>query len=529
MSRSIHSTYNDYGREKRSRYATPEAREERLEALRQEIRKKRRVKRRVGQGRGAPPWADLPPVAAEAVPIRVVEEGPWVHYPASPDDLRAVMRRLPAGVLTGLSGVRLCLGSKHQEKGLSPEERARAGRDPLVGRVGYENLPGVFGGRYLGTYFRPARIDLYAYVYDPAFPGLATWELYLRLRMLSTFVHEVAHHDDATRRVARGRWRMDDTDKNEGYAGATQARWVQQCVVPYLEEAYPEAVREFGAWLSHHGGTEIPLALLAGGWRWDAEGKAVPLYFGSACEAFGELAEGVHKGEPLTANRLEFARYLHYGENYAEALRILGRVLGEEPANPEALTLQADVLEHQGEHQLAEALARQVVTADENYTDAWMVLADVYEGRQEWGRLLEAAGRGVRGTDPSDWNWRALLVHRGRANLELANFADLAADVEALEAWAEGRSHSRDAAALRALLLLRTGRCEEALQVALLNLGQKCLPRHRAILTAARFEAAHRLGRPDEAGTLPTDVIDTLRHLHYGGWVDRLAGLGPAS
>src|SRR5262249_39613447 len=162
------STHNEYRREKRSRYAAPEVQEERLAALREQIRKKRRVKQGARQERSAPPWVDLPPVAPEAVPVRIIEQGSWIHYPASPDDLRAVMRRLPAGVLTGLSGIQLCLGSKKQERGLSHKERVREERDPWVGRVSYEILPGVFAGRYLGTWFHPpTRIDLYAYVYDP--------------------------------------------------------------------------------------------------------------------------------------------------------------------------------------------------------------------------------------------------------------------------------------------------------------------------------------------------------------------------
>jgi hypothetical protein len=117
-------------------------------------------------------------------------------------------------------------------------------------------LPGVFGGRVLGTWFsRGPRIEMYAYVYDPlTLPHDAGWELYLRLRMLATFVHEIAHHFDGTERVARGRWRMDRTDANEIYAERWQHEWTQQAVVPYLEERYPRETRAFLAWVARHGG-----------------------------------------------------------------------------------------------------------------------------------------------------------------------------------------------------------------------------------------------------------------------------------
>ena len=90
MSRSIHATRNEYGRESRFRYAAGDVRDRRLEIYREQLRKKRCIKEGVRRERGAPPPADLPPAAAEAVPVQVVDEGRYIHYPASPDDhLRA--------------------------------------------------------------------------------------------------------------------------------------------------------------------------------------------------------------------------------------------------------------------------------------------------------------------------------------------------------------------------------------------------------------------------------------------------------
>lgn len=519
MSRSIHSTHNEYRRERAYRYTDGDAQHVRLEAIRERIQKKRRIKSQVRDERGRLPLADLPPVAVDAIPVNIIEQGKWIHYPASPADLQCVMGRLPVGVLTGLSGIRLCLGGEYQEEGLTSEERAEAERDPWIGRVGCENLPGVFGGRILGTYWTPARIDLYAYVYDSALLERATWEIYLRLRMLSTFVHEVAHHEDYMRRDVRGRWRMDNMDKAEDFAEATAAIWVKECVVPYVEEAYPDAVRNLNAWVEHNGGTAVPLALLAGDWRWDTDGKAASVCFGSAKEAFVNLVRNVHEGGERTATRLQFARDLHYGENYPEALSVIGRVLKKQPANLEALTLQADIFEHQGESGKAETLAQQVVNQDENYVDAWMVLADVHEAQGDWSQLVVTAARGISATDDTDWRRGALLAHRARANLELGNYANVVRDLESLSETLGGE---RTAASLRAVLLLRTGHYEEAFRLADSHVVEK-LWTGRAVFIAVRFEAAHKLGWSDKAGELSAEVLNVLRRNKFGDWVDQLA------
>lgn len=66
----------------------------------------------------------------------------------------------------------------------------------------------------------------------------------MRLHSLATFVHEVANHWDFTFRMARGRWSGGDYDKSEEYAGRMPCTWLRDCVVPYLEDAYPEDVME---------------------------------------------------------------------------------------------------------------------------------------------------------------------------------------------------------------------------------------------------------------------------------------------
>src|SRR6185436_4288863 len=107
MSRSIHTTHGDLSREKRCSYSSKELHRQRLRELASAIGKKQRIKLHSRQDRRKRRAADVGPLATDEIPIEVVDEGPWIHYPAAPDDLRAVLARLPAGVLDGLGGIRL--------------------------------------------------------------------------------------------------------------------------------------------------------------------------------------------------------------------------------------------------------------------------------------------------------------------------------------------------------------------------------------------------------------------------------------
>lgn len=128
-----------------------------------------------------------PTVVSTAIPIDVIDRGSHVHYPASIDDLRGVMERLPSGSLNGLGGIELCLTP------LDPGREPDATLDPFVGRLGTEIVAGVYAPDVLGRYrANGARIELFAYVYDPETPERSILEMYLRLAMLATLVHELA-------------------------------------------------------------------------------------------------------------------------------------------------------------------------------------------------------------------------------------------------------------------------------------------------------------------------------------------------
>jgi hypothetical protein len=97
-----------------------------------DLERKRHVKALVARERlqPRPPW---PEVVADAVPITVEDhEGPFVHHPASVDDLRAVIARLPPGSMDGIAGIELCLGRLPADSADLEDDAI----DPLVGRFG---------------------------------------------------------------------------------------------------------------------------------------------------------------------------------------------------------------------------------------------------------------------------------------------------------------------------------------------------------------------------------------------------------
>ncbi len=183
MARSRHTTRRDLREELRWNHSQAEGRKERLKKIRKELREKRTIKRLVSAERRQGSADRVGPIPVTAIPIRIRESGPFVHYPASPDELCEVLRRVPPGTADGIEEIELALGCARQkeyvlEEGCDPDEV-----DPHVGRHGGLDLPGVYCGHLLGVYDSPpGRIELYAYVYDPAIINRAIKETYLKVR-----------------------------------------------------------------------------------------------------------------------------------------------------------------------------------------------------------------------------------------------------------------------------------------------------------------------------------------------------------
>ena len=214
MSRSIHATRAELERERLWRWSDPLVRRKRLREVARALAKKRCIKEEVRRERAGDAVAPRSvPLDVTALPVHVLDQGEWIHHPATEADVRAILRALPPGTADGLTGVELLLGAGAQRPSARELEFGDIVEDP-TGRLAIERLPGVFEGICLGVYNPSrARIRLFAYVHDPLLSERAPFGPYLKLRMLATLVHEVAHHFDLRRRVARGRWRADDEEK----------------------------------------------------------------------------------------------------------------------------------------------------------------------------------------------------------------------------------------------------------------------------------------------------------------------------
>ena len=425
MSRSIHATWREYARLRATDFAEPETKRAALRELRSSLWKKGRIKDAVRTGRTVAPRE-----TGEGAPVHVRDRGPFVHHAACEEDVREIMPRLPRGVTAGLRRVELRLGTLAQEVG----EGAEA--DPLTGRIGHEWMPGVWSGNVLGSYSRgSARIWINAYVYDRAAQSLApVWEILLKASALSTLVHEVAHHHDATARRARGRWRMDGEHTVEMYAEALQHEWTRSIVIPYLRERYPADVARLERWVAEHGGVALPFEALIDDPRAIKRNGCVRLNNAiwtmqeAVCGLFREVSEELD----ATACRINFARQLHYREMYDEALAALATVLAASPDHADARLLRADIFEHLERHEEALAIAEPITRQRPEWTDAWDVVADAQEGLRAWPDLIVAATRLL---ELAEYDYARIHAHmrRGIARLHTGDRAGAEADLAAIE------------------------------------------------------------------------------------------------
>lgn len=418
MTRSIHTTRRDLCKEESFDYSDSGVHTKRLTYLREELETKRLIKQIERDQHDS----SLPmPVSADDIPIRVSDEGEFIHYSASIDDIREVIRRLPAGVMDGITSIELCLGINHQRRMIESYMTA----DPLTGRIGHEILPGVYTGACLGVYYRNRpQISMFAHVYEPSLPNRDVWEIILRLAMLSTFVHEAAHHFDATMRTG-SRWRRDNPDHVEIYAQHAQYDWVPKYVIPYLEEQYPEQVRRFQEWVGHYGGAEMPLRCLVDEPDWLVNGKlyAPMSRIFRIWGALSRLARDVTDDVALIRMRLGFAFDLHCSEIYDVPLEIIESVLGEYPDDVEALTLKADIFIHQERYDEAEPLLRKVFSIDGDDQKAWRHLADLHKCKKEWSELLSVANHILNTMcEYDDYDTLNALEKSARAYLELGDY-----------------------------------------------------------------------------------------------------------
>jgi hypothetical protein len=199
-----------------------------------EIAKKRDIKESALRDR----WSETPPpsfVPAAAIPIRLIDQSPYLLFPASIDDMRAVLAALPPGSLDGLAGIRLEAGTRYINGLIKHYDIV----DPYLGRKSVEEFPRIFTPAILGVYRLGSQtISLFGYAKGPKTVPTARQRVALELEALKTLVHELAHHYDRTRRLARGRPWKDLLRKGELFADGLTVEWTLGVVVPYLVQKH---------------------------------------------------------------------------------------------------------------------------------------------------------------------------------------------------------------------------------------------------------------------------------------------------
>ncbi|MHC4216549.1 MAG: tetratricopeptide repeat protein, partial [Planctomycetota bacterium] len=303
--------------------------------------------------------------------------------------------------------------------------------DPYCNRSGDEILPGIYSGSCTGSYYpAKAEINLYGYVYDLGIPHRSMWELYLRLQMLMTFVHEVGHHYDFTCRISRGRWRGDSKDNIEIYAEHIQHKWLNEYVIPFLKKKYVEDVDALYSWTKKHVGLEIPLDLIAGDPRSTAKNgciRAASLF--DTAHAFQEFVCEIHSGKDVLKARLEFADQLHMADKYDLALTIIDLVLAEKPKYVKGITLKADVYEHLGKYNDAVDIAMRALSIDPNYVKAMVILLYSYKDMKKWEKVIEISDKILSQEKSYPW----VLFYKATAYFEIGKYKeaeDIIRDIE---------------------------------------------------------------------------------------------------
>lgn len=503
MSRSIHDTWGVLRRTRREDFSNLEEKLERIRALRSNIADQRSLK---AQTRNQRRLRGLTPaqVDPQQIPIIVSDESTYIHHSATEEDIRAVLLRLPPGMLDGLSVIYLCRSD------WPPERDAEV--DPFTGTPATELTPSVFLPRVSGECaYGGGSLCVFAHIHPPEAPGVHA--VYLTLRALSTLVHECSHHFDDTSRGERDRWHKGHRRRNEAYVRARSLELVETCVVPYLEESRPAECRALAAWMERHGGLALPLALLT-------DDRDASRYF--AEYAYQKLARGVAAGADPAELRKSFGSTLLYGGHHKEALLVFERALAERPADGEMMRYLALACVEAGRIEEAETLFRRVCELAPEAPDTWLLEARLHQRSARWADQARSAERALTLSE-EEARRRSALAYRADAWLGLDRWEELSTDIAALRAFGSDVAQV-EADTLELRMLCRTGRWKEGLTSALrlLRSGAGSFE-DDAFAEAVRFECAHRLGRRSAAGKLSERTIALLRSAGQGAWVDRLA------
>lgn len=428
MSRSIHTTRGKLNLERRYQLSNDESKETRISKLQEELDTKRIIKREKELTRKSKKIniKHLEPVDPKGIVINVMDEGEYIHYPITKDDLVEVAKRLPVNAIAGIESITLCLGKEYQEEEF--EGFGEKSYDPYTGRIYSGNGP-IYTPPILGVYrWSNNRIFLFAYVYDRHKLELDVVEPFLRLKMLRTFIHEVAHHDDSLRRSGRGHCFGLNEDRCENYAEVQETLWAESIVLPYLVETYPDEYSRLTSWIKEMGGIDISLKRLIG----ESSGRVGNLYrLGFTVDsAVEEMIKNVSDGKSHREVMLDFANDLHIGDHYDECMKALETLLSRDSLDAEALGVKADTLIHLEKYDEAEITAKECLRIAPSNVDALDVLCDAEIRRKNWELLKEISEKGIQ--NAANWRKHRFLENNLIASLHLKDYKTANENAESL-------------------------------------------------------------------------------------------------
>ncbi len=153
MSRSIHTTWHERHLEGRYDYVNRELQRNRLKEIDRDLQKKHLIKLQIqSQRRSRDSVRDyVASINTETIPIKIIDAGEFIHYPASKDDLTGVLNRLPFDITYGLDSINLCLGAEYQEDNV--DDLSNVLRDPYTGRVCLDDCEPIYLSGIAGTYW----------------------------------------------------------------------------------------------------------------------------------------------------------------------------------------------------------------------------------------------------------------------------------------------------------------------------------------------------------------------------------------
>jgi hypothetical protein len=332
------------------------------------------------------------------------------------------------------------------------------------------------------------------------------------MEVLRTLVHEAAHHFDFTFRKARSRW--DVRDKIEQWAERVEGEQAAQLVASYVGERYSSECMELRSWIKDHGGAALsPLVFL----RDDDDCRYTSRH------AFLGLVRSVLGGRDRDEARVAFARDLHRSGDNDGARQAVKRVLARRPDTAGALAVSACISQcADKDYKTAEELCRRAIASDPTCLDAWNVSVRCYAIQKKWvdaaltcERALSRVSVGAEG----GWYFVETLAE---SHLHLGCWSAVDSDVARMRAW--GTEHG----ALCADVYLAVARCwserwEDALLLASRLLSAGKYERWELWLAAARFESAHRLGRPYQGGAFNSAEMVALEGEEFAkAWARRI-------